>query len=80
VRKLVLIAAGTGIAPMMQIIQSILENEEDETIVRLLFACKCHSDILLKKQLDEWSYFWNFSVLYILSQVNNLVVQTKFFP
>lgn len=35
-----MIAGGTGIAPMYQIIQAIAENKEDETKVNLLYANK----------------------------------------
>ena len=33
-----LIAGGTGITPMLQIIRAILKDEEDDTQVSLLFA------------------------------------------
>ncbi|XP_033738868.1 NADH-cytochrome b5 reductase-like isoform X2 [Pecten maximus] len=66
--RILMLAAGSGIAPMVQIIQGVLNNEEDETRIQLLYACRTYSDILMKSQLDEWAEFWNFSVLYILSQ------------
>ena len=64
-----MLAAGTGIAPMIPVIKNILHNEEDETFVSLFYACKTYQDILCKKQLDEWQQFWNFKCLYVLSQV-----------
>ncbi|XP_048760486.2 NADH-cytochrome b5 reductase-like isoform X2 [Ostrea edulis] len=67
-RKLLLLAAGTGIAPMSQVIQSILGNEEDDTIMQLFYACKSYDQILMKSELNEWSSFWNFSATYVLSQ------------
>ncbi|XP_069126217.1 LOW QUALITY PROTEIN: NADH-cytochrome b5 reductase-like [Argopecten irradians] len=66
--NILMLAAGSGIAPMAQVIQGILNNEEDDTRIRLLYACRSYSDILMKSQLDEWAEFWNFSVLYVLSQ------------
>ena len=63
-----MLAAGTGIAPMIPVIKNILHNEEDETFVSLFYACKTYQDILCKKQLDEWQQFWNFKCLYVLSQ------------
>ncbi|XP_060081713.1 NADH-cytochrome b5 reductase-like [Ylistrum balloti] len=66
--RLMMLAAGSGIAPMAQIIQGILNNEEDDTRIQLLYACRTYNDILMKSQLDEWTEFWNFSVLYVLSQ------------
>ncbi|XP_061175045.1 NADH-cytochrome b5 reductase-like [Saccostrea echinata] len=67
-RKLFLLAAGTGIAPMSQVIQCILGNEEDDTLIQLFYACKSYEEILMKSELNEWSSFWNFSVTYVLSQ------------
>ncbi|XP_046554367.1 NADH-cytochrome b5 reductase-like [Haliotis rubra] len=67
-QTLYLLAAGTGIAPMSQVIQGILGEEDEETRVRLIYACRTYSDILMKTELDAWSSFWNFSVIYALSQ------------
>lgn len=71
-RKLILLTAGTGIAPMSQIIQGILGNEEDDTMIQMFYACKSYNQILMKTELDDWSSFWNFSVTYVLSQVNEI--------
>lgn len=71
-RKLLLLAAGTGIAPMSQIIQGILGNEEDDTMIQMFYACKSYNQILMKTELNDWSSFWNFSVTYVLSQVNEI--------
>lgn len=71
-RKLILLAAGTGIAPMSQIIQGILGNEEDDTMIQMLYACKSYNQILMETELNDWSSFWNFSVTYVLSQVTEI--------
>ncbi|KAK6188059.1 hypothetical protein SNE40_004323 [Patella caerulea] len=65
--QLYIVCMGTGIAPMVPIITSILDNENDEVILKLIFGCTNYSNILLKKQLNEWSHFWNFTVVYSLS-------------
>lgn len=65
---LLMLAAGTGIAPMSQVIQGVLNNEDDESFIQLIYACHTYQDILMKKELDEWSGYWNFSVYYVLSQ------------
>ncbi|XP_071118719.1 NADH-cytochrome b5 reductase-like [Haliotis cracherodii] len=67
-QTLYLLAAGTGIAPMSQVIQGIVGDEDEETRVRLIYACRTYADILMKAELDAWSSFWNFSVTYALSQ------------
>ncbi|XP_046328891.2 NADH-cytochrome b5 reductase-like isoform X2 [Haliotis rufescens] len=67
-QTLYLLAAGTGIAPMSQVIQGIVGDEDEETRVRLIYGCRTYADILMKAELDTWSSFWNFSVTYALSQ------------
>ncbi|KAL3839848.1 hypothetical protein ACJIZ3_024439 [Penstemon smallii] len=47
-----MIAGGTGITPMLQIIDAILKNPDDNTQVSLLYANISPDDILLKKKLD----------------------------
>ncbi|KAG0250573.1 NADH-cytochrome b5 reductase [Mortierella polycephala] len=47
-----LIAGGTGITPMLQVIGEILKNKEDKTKINLLFANVTPEDIILKDVLD----------------------------
>ena len=47
-----MIAGGTGITPMYQIIQSILADSSDLTKISLLYSNHCKEDILLRKELD----------------------------
>lgn len=53
VRAFGMIAGGTGITPMLQIIRAILMSEEDNTKINLIFANVGSEDILLKDELDE---------------------------
>ncbi|XP_058046799.1 NADH-cytochrome b5 reductase 3 isoform X2 [Ahaetulla prasina] len=48
-----MIAGGTGITPMLQLIRAIVKDEEDPTICHLLFANQTESDILLRPELEE---------------------------
>lgn len=64
-----MIASGTGITPMIQIIQEVLENEDDMTFISLVYSIKTVGDIIYKDQLHEWSSFWNFNVEYCLTKV-----------
>jgi NAD(P)H-flavin reductase len=48
-----MIAGGTGITPMLQVIRQIFNDVGDTTRVNLLFANVSSADILLKKELDE---------------------------
>ena len=69
-KKMYMLAVGTGIAPMSQVIETVLNNEDEDTIIQLLYGCRTYEDILMKKELQEWSRYWNFSCQYHLSQVS----------
>lgn len=63
-----LIAGGTGITPMLQLIRKIFKNPEDKTKVSLIFANRTEKDILLKNELDCFAktHLEQFKVFYIL--------------
>ncbi|ELU11925.1 hypothetical protein CAPTEDRAFT_130673, partial [Capitella teleta] len=67
-QHLVLVAAGTGIAPMISIIQHVLNNDVDETRVHLVFCCRSSSDVLCRSLIRDFTDYWNFSVTYFLTQ------------
>uniref|UniRef100_A0A914WVJ5 cytochrome-b5 reductase n=1 Tax=Plectus sambesii TaxID=2011161 RepID=A0A914WVJ5_9BILA len=64
---LLMFAAGTGIAPLVPLIDLVLANDLDNTFVRLIFCCRHVSDILLLDMFKRWRQHWNFSVLLCLS-------------
>ena len=47
-----MVAGGTGITPMYQIIRSVLADPADGTRLRLLYANRTEDDILLRRELD----------------------------
>lgn len=51
-KKIGMIAGGTGITPMLQVIRAILKNPEDKTELWLIFANQTEEDILLRKELE----------------------------
>jgi len=51
--KIGMIAGGTGITPMLQIIRAALKNPLDLTSITLIYANVTAEDILLKAELDE---------------------------
>lgn len=53
VKKVVMLAGGTGITPMLQLIRAIIKDPSDETQASLLFANQTEKDILLRDELDE---------------------------
>ncbi|XP_032691469.1 NADH-cytochrome b5 reductase 2 isoform X2 [Odontomachus brunneus] len=52
IKKIVMLAGGTGITPMLQLIRAIIKDKTDETQTSLLFANQTEKDILLRNELD----------------------------
>ncbi|KAI9011126.1 NADH-cytochrome b5 reductase 1 [Gaertneriomyces semiglobifer] len=53
VRHFGMIAGGTGITPMLQVIKAVLKNPADKTKLNLIYANVGEEDILLREELDE---------------------------
>lgn len=54
-RQVGMIAGGTGITPMLQIIRQVFKDDNDGTLLWLLYANQTESDILLREELEELS-------------------------
>ena len=69
-KHLGLLAAGTGIAPLFQIIKAVLEDPNDHTLLSLIFANRTEQDILLFDELDWFAHMYpeQFCAHYVLSQ------------
>ncbi|XP_014677277.1 PREDICTED: NADH-cytochrome b5 reductase 3-like isoform X2 [Priapulus caudatus] len=52
-RKLGMIAGGTGITPMLQLVRQIFKDPGDKTKCWLLYANQTEDDILLRNELEE---------------------------
>lgn len=52
-KKLAMIAGGTGITPMYQLIRHITQDPKDDTKLSLLFANQTEGDILLRDELEQ---------------------------
>ncbi|KAJ2726805.1 hypothetical protein GGI07_000316 [Coemansia sp. Benny D115] len=50
-----MIAGGSGITPMLQLIQHVLEDPADSTKLTLVFANKSEDDIILRATLDDFA-------------------------
>ncbi|KAJ5469402.1 NADH-cytochrome b5 reductase 1 [Penicillium diatomitis] len=63
-----MVAGGTGITPMYQLIRAICENDNDTTQISLVYANRTEADILLREELDTFArrYPNNFKVWYML--------------
>ncbi|KAJ5514915.1 Cytochrome b5 [Penicillium fimorum] len=67
-RKIGMVAGGTGITPMYQLIRAICENDTDTTEISLVYANRSESDILLREELERFArqYPKNFRLWYML--------------
>ncbi|KAL6962093.1 Nitrate reductase [NADH] 1 [Sarracenia purpurea var. burkii] len=54
-KRVAMIAGGTGITPMYQVIQAILKDEYDDTEMFLVYVNRTEEDILLREEIDSWS-------------------------
>lgn len=52
-KRLNMIAGGSGITPMLQLIRQILSDPSDNTEIALLFANQTEADILLRDELES---------------------------
>lgn len=70
VKRITMLAGGTGIAPMFQALHPILKTPNEKTQIRLLYGNKTPNDILLKTELDELvnSYPERFMVYYVVGE------------
>lgn len=68
-KKCAMLAGGTGITPMYQLIRDILKNPGDKTEIHLVFANRTEDDIMLRAELDKWaSEHSNFKVWYVIER------------
>lgn len=67
-KEIGLIAGGSGITPILQVITEIITTPEDNTKISLIYANETLNDILLKSEIDEIAKKYpNFKVHYTLS-------------
>ncbi|KAI2815529.1 hypothetical protein CBS115989_7601 [Aspergillus niger] len=66
--KIGMVAGGTGITPMYQLIRAICEDERDTTEISLIYANRSEGDILLREELEDFArkYPKNFKLWYML--------------
>ncbi|XP_073144174.1 nitrate reductase [NADH] 2-like [Henckelia pumila] len=69
-KKLAMIAGGSGITPIYQVMQAILKDGDDETEMQVVYANRTEDDILLRAELDEWAekYPARVKLWYVLSK------------
>ncbi|KAI1335034.1 cytochrome B5 [Xylariaceae sp. FL0016] len=67
-RKIGMLAGGSGITPMYQLIRAICEDDRDTTEVSLIYANRTEGDILLRAELEAFArrYPRNLKLHYML--------------
>lgn len=67
-KKIGMLAGGTGITPMFQLIRAICEDPRDTTEVSLIYANRTEGDILLREELETFArrYPKNLKIHYML--------------
>ncbi|KAJ5578148.1 uncharacterized protein N7459_007112 [Penicillium hispanicum] len=66
-RRIGMIAGGTGITPMFQLIRAICEDERDATEISLVYANRSEEDILLRQELEAYARkYSNLKIWYML--------------
>ncbi|KAI9248843.1 hypothetical protein BDA99DRAFT_548840 [Phascolomyces articulosus] len=72
VDNVAMIAGGTGITPMLQVIRKVFDKKsnDENTKITLIFANQTEEDILLKEELDGYAkqYPERFQVIYALDR------------
>lgn len=67
-KEIYMVAGGSGITPMMQVLAAVITTPEDLTQIHLLYANETRNDILLKGELDDLAKRYpNFDVRYTLT-------------
>lgn len=77
-RYILITCVGTGLAPMIPIINSVLNNELDETLVHLMFGVKNLNSIFLRDELRRMACFWNFTLEYYFSHSTESMESARF--
>ncbi|PYH35108.1 putative cytochrome b5 reductase [Aspergillus neoniger CBS 115656] len=72
-KKIGMIAGGTGITPMFQLIRAICEDDKDTTEISLVYANRTEDDILLRTELEAFAsaYPRSLKIWYMLDQPPN---------
>ncbi|KAI0815959.1 hypothetical protein GGR55DRAFT_372732 [Xylaria sp. FL0064] len=67
-KRIGMLAGGSGITPMYQLIRAICEDQRDTTEISLIYANRTEADILLRSELEDFArkYPNNFKLYYVL--------------
>ncbi|EAZ24763.1 hypothetical protein OsJ_08536 [Oryza sativa Japonica Group] len=71
-RRLAMVAGGTGITPVYQVIQAVLWDQPDDgTEMHVVYANRTEDDMLLREEIDRWAaaHPARLKVWYVVSKV-----------
>merc|ERR1711990_330948 len=54
IKNIGMIAGGSGITPMLQIVRDVFKNDQENTKISLLFANQTENDILLREEIENF--------------------------
>nr|AGC97428.1 nitrate reductase [Dunaliella salina] len=54
-KQMSMLAGGTGITPILQVLEAVLKDKEDPTCMSLIYANNSFDDILVKDRLDAYA-------------------------
>lgn len=72
-KKIIMVAGGTGITPMYQILQCAEKNNEKDCEFYLIYSNHTEKDILMKKELEEISKTINLKIVYITTKTEGRI-------
>lgn len=67
-KRIVAFAVGTGLAPILSVVKTLLKDEDDETLLDLQLGFRDFQNILLLNDLRSISDFWNVKITLHLSR------------
>ncbi|KAJ2159719.1 hypothetical protein IW145_003915, partial [Coemansia sp. RSA 521] len=71
-KEIGMVAGGSGITPMLQLLQHVLDDPKDKTKLTLMYANKSEDDIILRSLLDSYAekYPKQFRVVYTVDKAS----------
>lgn len=66
-KNILCVTQGVGLAPIYGVIKNILDNEQCETRLHLMACFKNVEEFSLRKELNEFQAFWNFTMKIFLA-------------
>ncbi|KAG7134642.1 NADH-cytochrome b5 reductase 1 like protein [Verticillium longisporum] len=72
-RRIGMVAGGTGITPMFQLVRAVCEDDSDTTEISLVYANRSEGDILLRRELEAFArrYPANLKLHYLVDEAED---------